>query len=175
VYAGEFHQQGAKNMKQSIIIPPKVAAVIPYSQLLVTKQNLADFAEPIERLRRIISAIPKIGGTDGMNEHPVKLHYFCGTTDIFICEYDGKDNMFGFNILNGDDVVPPNGGAVNNIPIGKRPAGAYYEMAEFGYTSLSQIRRISMMNLDYYWEEQSIELARYKLYKHYFKKPESAG
>jgi hypothetical protein len=112
-------------MKQSIIIPPEVAAVIPYSQLLVTKQNPADFAEPIERLKMIISAIPKIGGTDSMKEHPAKLHYFCGGTDIFICEYDGKDKMFGFNILNGD-----------------------YEMAEFGYTSLSQIRRISILNLD---------------------------
>jgi hypothetical protein len=135
-------------MKQSIIIPPEVAAIIPYSQLLVTKQNPDDFAEPIDRLGRIIPAIPKIGATDGMSEHPAKLHYFFGATDIFICEYDGKDEMFGFNILNGD-----------------------YEMAEFGYTSLSQIRHIPMMNLDYYWEEQSIEMARYKLYNHYFKKP----
>jgi hypothetical protein len=47
-------------------------------------------------------------------------------------------------------------------------------MAEFGYISLSEIKRIAPMNLDYYWEEQSIEAARYKLYKHYFKKPVSA-
>jgi hypothetical protein len=59
--------------------------------------------------------------------------------------------MFGFTILNGD-----------------------YEMAEWGYSSLKEIRSIPPLNLDCYWEEQSIELARYKLYKHYFKRPLSA-
>jgi hypothetical protein len=135
-------------MKQSITIPPEVAAIIPYSQLQVTQQNPKAFAEPIEQLKKIIPSIPKIGETDGMNEHPTALHYFCGGTDIFVCEYDGKDEMFGFTILNGD-----------------------YEMAEFGYISLSEIRSIPAINLDYYWEVQSIELARYKRYKHYFKKP----
>jgi hypothetical protein len=61
---------------------------------------------------------------------------------------DGKDEMFGFTILNGD-----------------------YEMAEFGYIGLSEIRHIAVLNLDYYWDEQSIETARYKLYPHYFSKP----
>jgi hypothetical protein len=53
-----------------------------------------------------------------MKEHPAVLHYFIGGTDIFICEYDGGNEMFGFNILNGD-----------------------YEMAEFGYISLAELRR----------------------------------
>ena len=130
---------------------PEAERLIPYSQLLVTAANPAAYSEPMERLNRTAGSIPAIGATDGMREHPAILHYFCGGTDIFICEYDGTDQMFGFSILNGD-----------------------YEMAEFGYISLSEIKRIAPMNLDYYWEEQSIELARYKLYKHYFKKPISA-
>jgi hypothetical protein len=139
--------------KQSITIPPEVAAIIPYSQLAVTRQNPAAYAEPIERLTRALAAIPAIGATDGMNrtkvrEHPAILHYFAGATDIFICEYDGSNEMFGFIILNGD-----------------------YEMAEFGYIGLSEIRHIAVLNLDYYWDEQSIETARYKLYPHYFSKP----
>jgi hypothetical protein len=135
-------------MKKIITIPPAVAAVIPYGQLQVTQQHPDAYAEPIERLTKAIGNIPPIGATDGMKEHPAVLHYFIGATDILICEYDGKDEMFGFNILNGD-----------------------YEMAECGYISLAELRGISLMNLDYYWEEQSIEMARYKLYPHYFKKP----
>jgi hypothetical protein len=137
--------------RNEIIYPtPEAKRLIPYSQLAVTTAKIEAYGEPIERLNRIALNIPAIGATDGMKEHPAMLHYFCGSTDIFICEFDGKDEMFGFSILNGD-----------------------YEMAEFGYISLSEIKHIAPMNLDYYWEEQSIELARYKLYKHYFKKPES--
>jgi hypothetical protein len=73
--------------KQSITIPPDVAAVIPYSQLEVTRQNPDAYAEPIERLTRVLAAIPAIGATDKMKEHPAALHYFAGATDIFICEY----------------------------------------------------------------------------------------
>jgi hypothetical protein len=134
-----------------ISLTPEAKRLIPYSQLAATSANIEAYGEPVERLNRTARSIPAIGATDGMKEHPAMLHYFCGGTDIFICEYDGKDQMFGFTILNGD-----------------------YEMAEFGYISLSEIRRIAPMNLDYYWEEQSIEAARYKLYKHYFKEPVSA-
>jgi hypothetical protein len=116
--------------------------------LEVTQQNPDAYAEPIEQLTRVLASIPAIGATDGMKEHPAALHYFAGATDIFICEYDGNNEMFGFTIFNGD-----------------------YEMAEYGYIALSEIRRIAVMNLDYYWDEQSIEAARYKLYPHYFTKP----
>jgi hypothetical protein len=135
-------------MKTIIIIPPAVAVLILYSQLQVTRKNPDAFAEPIARLTNAAGTIPKIGDTDGMKEHPAVLHYFCGATDIFICEYNGQDEMFGFSILNGD-----------------------YEMAEFGYISLAELKRIPIMNLDYYWEEQSIKTARYKRYPHYFSKP----
>jgi len=56
--------------------------------------------------------------------------------------------MFGFTILNGD-----------------------YEMAEWGYISLSEIKNIKQLNLDYHFDEQSVEMAMYKMYPHYFKKP----
>jgi hypothetical protein len=134
--------------RQSTAISPEVAAIIPYSQLEVTQQNPDAYAEPIERLTRVLASIPAIGATDSMKEHPAALHYFAGATDIFIREYDGNNEMFGFTILNGD-----------------------YEMAEYGYIALSEIRRIAVMNLDYYRDEQSIETARYKLYPHYFSKP----
>jgi hypothetical protein len=58
--------------------------------------------------------------------------------------------MFGFTILNGD-----------------------LDNAEWGYTSLSEITSIPVMNIDYHFEEQSIEAARYMRYPHYFIKPAS--
>jgi hypothetical protein len=58
--------------------------------------------------------------------------------------------MFGYTILNGD---------LHN--------------SEWGYTFLSEISSIPVMNIDYYFEEQSIEAALYRLYPGYFKKPPS--
>jgi hypothetical protein len=63
---------------------------------------------------------------------------------------DGEDELFGYTILNGD------------IP-----------NSEWGYTSLLEITSIPVMNIDYYFEEQSIEAALYRQYPDYFKKPDS--
>jgi hypothetical protein len=137
-------------MKQSIIVPPEVAAVIPYSQLLVTKQNPEACAEPLERLAERVRKCPRLYETDGKAEHPAIFHYFYGSTDIFICEFDGEEEMFGFSILNGD-----------------------LDNSEWGYISLAEIRSVTLLNLDYYWEEQSIEAALYRKYPNHYKKPAS--
>jgi hypothetical protein len=47
------------------------------------------------------------------------------------------------------------------------------ENSEWGYTSLSEITGIPVMNLDYYFTEQSIEAALYNQHPGYFKKPAS--
>lgn len=106
------------------------------------------YQDVIKELNALVPTIPALRQTDNMKEHPAILHYFRGGTDIFICEYDGQDDMFGFGILNNDSVS-----------------------SEWGYFYLEEIRRVSLMNIDYYWEPQTIEIARYKLYPHYFKKP----
>jgi hypothetical protein len=129
-------------------IPANVAALIPYSQLAVTLSNLAAYSEPIERLGRQLQKCPKIGESDGIKEHPAIFHYFAGSTDIYICEYDGQDEMFGFCILGGD-----------------------VEMSEFGCFSLNELRNIGPLNIDYYFDEQTIEAARYKKYPDYFAEP----
>jgi hypothetical protein len=114
-------------MKATTTIPPEVAAVIPCGQLEVTKQNPDAYAEPLERLEKRLEKCPNIGETDGMKEHPAIFHYFFGRTDMYICEFDGEDTLFGFSILNGD----------------------LYN-AEWGYISLSEITSIPVMNIDYY-------------------------
>jgi hypothetical protein len=132
-------------------IPPEVAAIIPLGQYAVTEEHLDTFAEAIERLEGQLRKCPKIGGTDGMKEHPAMFHYFYGGTDMYICEYEPeKGIMFGFFILNGD-----------------------LQNAEFGYIDVAQIITIPIMNIDYHFEDQSVEAALYKKYPRHFKKPPS--
>ncbi len=57
-----------------------------------------------------------------LKEKLVHLHFFINGCDWYICETDkGKDIMWGFCILNND-----------------------YEMAEWGYVSLSELRSIKI-------------------------------
>jgi len=76
-------------------IPPLVSRLMPSAQLEHTLQYPGVYAETIERLYTVAKAIPKIGDTETIREPPVYLHYFTGTADFFICEYDGEDTMFG--------------------------------------------------------------------------------
>jgi hypothetical protein len=137
-------------MQQVITTAHKVAALIPHAQYAVTIEHREAFEETLERLETRLSKCPKLGETDGMKEHPAVFHYFCGGTDIYICEFDGEDEMFGYTILNGD---------LHN--------------SEWGYTSLSELTSIPVMNIDYYFDEQSIEAALYRQHPDYFKKPPS--
>jgi hypothetical protein len=57
--------------------------------------------------------------------------------------------MFGFFILQGD-----------------------LENAEWGYVDIAQIVTVPVMNIDYHFEEQSIEAALHKKFPRYFKKPQ---
>ena len=73
-----------------------------------------------ERLNRV----PGLYETEDvpLKEKFVHLHFFIGGCDWYICETDeGKDIMWGFCILNND-----------------------YEMAEWGYVSLSELRSIKI-------------------------------
>jgi hypothetical protein len=132
-------------------IPPEVAAIIPLGQYAVTEEHPDTFAEAIERLKSRLRKCPPIGGTEGMKEHPAIFHYFYGGTDMYFCEYDRKNGvMFGFVILNED-----------------------LQNAEWGYIDLAEIITIPIMNIDYHFEEQSIEAVLYRQYPKHFKKPVS--
>jgi hypothetical protein len=137
-------------MQQTITTAHKVAALIPHGQYAVTIEHREAFEEALERLETRLSKCPNIKETDGLQEHPAVFHYFCGGTDIYICEFDGEDEMFGYTILNGD---------IHN--------------SEWGYTSLSELTSIPVMNIDYYFEDQSIEAALYRQHPGCFKKPAS--
>jgi len=137
-------------MKKQKTIPPEVAALIPRIQLEITRENLSEFSKAILRLKAQLKKYPKIKETDHMKEHPAIFHYFYESTDIYICEYDRKNDMFGFAILGGD-----------------------LDNSEWGYFSLQELTAIDPLNIDYYFAEQSIEAALYTAYPDYYKRPES--
>ena len=137
-------------MKSSITFSSAVLRLIPLIQSEVTMNNTLEFIEALDRLETSLNKCPQIGGTDGMKEHPAIFHYFYGSTDFYICEYDRQDEMFGYAILGGD-----------------------LQNSEWGYISRYSLIKTPQLNIDYHFQEQSIEAALYKSYPDYFKKPQS--
>ena len=76
-----------------------------------------------EPTKERLSKLPRLYETENvpLKEKLVHLHFFIGGCDWYICETDGKDLMWGFCILNAD-----------------------YDMAEWGYVSLSELREIKV-------------------------------
>ncbi|VBB44985.1 conserved hypothetical protein [uncultured Desulfatiglans sp.] len=76
-----------------------------------------------EPTRERLSKLPRLYETENvpLKEKLVHLHFFIGGCDWYVSETDGKDLMWGFCILNND-----------------------YDMAEWGYVSLSELREIKV-------------------------------
>ena len=76
-----------------------------------------------EPTKEQLSSVPKLHETDHiqMKDKMIYLHFFFGTCDWFIAEFDGKETFFGFAILNGD-----------------------IEMAEWGYISFDSLKAIEI-------------------------------
>jgi len=110
-------------------IPPVVSRLLPTAQLSRTMQYFGAYAEAIERLYRLVLEIPKIGDTKNILEPSVYLHYYNGTEDYFVCEYDGEDTMFG----------------KVKFPV--------YHPSKIGYRkfSLSKLKSKESMQLDFSW------------------------
>ena len=137
-------------MKTCINFSSAALRLIPFEQCEITMDSTFEFIEALDRLEASLNKCPKIGGTRGMREHPAIFHYFYGSNDIYICEYDRGDEMFGYTILGGD-----------------------LQNSEWGYISRFSLVTIPQLNIDYHFQEQSIEAALYKSYPGYFKKPQS--
>jgi hypothetical protein len=76
-------------------MPFMVSGLFPPAQLECILHHLGAYAVDLERLYDIIPQIPKIGSTDKTQEPPYYLHYYTGTAEYFISEYDGEDTMYG--------------------------------------------------------------------------------
>jgi hypothetical protein len=78
-----------------VVIPPLVTRLMPTAQLKHTLQFMGMYTETINRLYLVVKDMPRLGDTVTIREPTIYLHYFTGTADYFICEYDGEDTMFG--------------------------------------------------------------------------------
>ena len=76
-------------------IPPIVSRLIPPAQLEHTFQYFGAYSEEIDRLYRIVPTIPRLGESAFIKNPPICLHYYTGTADYFIYEYDGEETMYG--------------------------------------------------------------------------------
>ena len=111
-----------------------VRPFVPEGQFDIIKYNCSNgeerefFREKVRETALKIISVPE--AEDGGNEHAA-LHYFHGSgTDIWIKDIDARnDEYFGFTCLNGD-----------------------WEMAEYGYGSLSELMRIPGMELDLHFD-----------------------
>jgi len=90
-----------KYIKMLAPMPDSVARLLPPAQLSHTVHYIGAYTETIDRLFALIPTIPALGSTVAVQEPPAYLHYFTGTADYYICEYDGEDTMYGkarFNV-----------------------------------------------------------------------------
>ena len=87
-----------------------------------------------------LSKIPKLYSTENipLNDKKIYMHFFIGGSDWYISEFDGDDTMFGYTILNGNT-----------------------EMAEWGYISLSELKRIKQgfiqVDRDMHWKVKKVK------------------
>ena len=82
-----------------------------------------------------LKALPALYSTEHipLQDKLIRLHFFIGSCDWWICEGDGDDLLWGFVILNND-----------------------YQNAEWGYISYSSLKDINIRGLeienDLYWK-----------------------
>ena len=70
-----------------------------------------------------LNAIPRLYETEGveLKDKLIYLHFFIGSCDWYVAEYDGQDTFWGYAILNGDD-----------------------QNAEWGYISFNELKEIKI-------------------------------
>jgi hypothetical protein len=129
------------NTRRRFLLPPNAGLtvnamrLIPLSQLEATLSSKELMETHKERLNALAGNIPKLYETDGLKDIKYPLHYFFYNTDYYVKEYDGKDEFFGFMILNGD-----------------------IEMAELGYQYRSILfSSMPSISLDYYYKPLTLD------------------
>ena len=114
-------------------IPPAVSRILSSTQLAKVTQYYGAYAEAIDKLYQTVKLMPKIGETEYLKEPLVYLHYFTGTADYFISEYDGEDTMWGkvrFNVYPNEE--------------------------KYQKLSLNNLKSNQFMELDFSWESSGI-------------------
>lgn len=146
----DFKEHLEENESNSTMITPEelscAKSILPTAQY-VTTLNLSTgeegdfYKNKIKQIAESVMNAPKIGKTDEMEEHPIVIRYFHPTgTESLVCEIGEDGEAYGFQCLNGD-----------------------YEMAEWGYLDLNELKNIPGMEIDYHVPEgMTIERWLYK-------------
>ena len=108
-------------------VPPIVSKLVPPEQLDHILKYPVAYADALERLSGIVPNIPKTAATD-TTKQLVYLRYFSRTADYRIHAYDGQDLLFG-----------------------KVRFNAYPAEVEYQNFSLSRLKSIPFMQLDFSW------------------------
>jgi hypothetical protein len=122
-------------MKKRCTLSEKAMRLIPPMQLAVTVKSREITQTVSEKLNRLAENIPKLYETDGKEDAKISLHYFYGTFDYYVLEWDNADTFFGCLVK------------CNSL-----------DNSEIGYQSKSELfKAIPLLNLDYYFEQRHID------------------
>ena len=98
-----------------------------------------------------LTKLPAMGATENQafRDKHVEMHFFLGSCDWYVCEYDGEDLFFGYVILNGD-----------------------IQMGEWGYISFQELKKLRIppgieVDRDLHWQPQKAgQIPGVKTYEH---------
>lgn len=143
-------QESKNESDENLMLSPEemelAKSVLPTTQYVSTLRYAQGeerefFVKTLKEIANSVKNAPKIGGTDGIEQHPIVLRYFHPTgTETLVTEIGKDGEAYGFQCLNGD-----------------------YEMAEWGYIDLNEVKNIRGMEADYHVEEgMTVERWLYK-------------
>ena len=113
-----------------------VKSVLPVTQYVASLQNAEGeekefYIKKLKEIAKTVENAPKLYETDGAEQHAIVLRYFHPTgSETLVTEIGEKGEAFGFQCINGD-----------------------WEMAEWGYIDLNELKNIRGMEVDYYLEK----------------------
>ena len=128
-----------ETLQDAFLNAPMVRMLMPKLQQMAVLENdeseeVQFFIDKVKELEAIFVDAKKIDQKTPIMDKIVKIHYFYGSTDWFIFDYDPKDNVFfGYVVLNGDT-----------------------EMSEAGYISVDEIMSVKRLELDFYFDQEPL-------------------
>jgi hypothetical protein len=139
-------------MAKKVNMSMELRRLTPFTQYIAVLEAWEAHADAIGRMESVVEKMAKLCETDAMVRHPLALHYFLGGCDWHISEWDRKDTLFGYVILNFD-----------------------VEMSEWGYINLPELLQLEKsfpgsLNLDYYCSHKTVEGALYHKDPEYFRR-----
>lgn len=136
-----------ETLQDAFLDAPLVRSLMPKLQQMAVLENdeseeVQFFIDKVKELEAVFVDAKKIDMETPIMDKIVKAHYFYGSTDWFIFDYDPKDNVFfGYVVLNGDT-----------------------QMSEAGYISVEELMTVKRVELDFFWDQVPLGKALHDKY-----------